>query len=65
VTLQESFPTKAGKGKITPLQARLWPRGGRGIALLFQDLGARRGTGPEGSKVLRLPDFKTIVKRRW
>ena len=35
-----------GKGKVTPLQARLWPRGGgegRGIALLFQDLGARRG----------------------
>jgi len=32
-----------GKGKINPLQARLWPRGGRGMALLFQDLGARRG----------------------
>jgi hypothetical protein len=33
------------KGKVTPLQGRLWPRGGRGIALLFQDLGARRGLG--------------------
>jgi hypothetical protein len=35
------------KGKVTPLQARLWPRGlgggGRFIALLFQDLGARKG----------------------
>jgi hypothetical protein len=34
-------------GKVTPLEARLWPMGGRGggIALLFQDLGARRGWG--------------------
>ena len=31
------------KGKVTPLQAQFWPRGGRGIALLSQDLGARRG----------------------
>jgi len=33
------------KGKVTPLQARLWSRGGGGkvIALLFQDLGARKG----------------------
>jgi len=31
------------KGKVTPLQARLWPRGGRVIALLFQDLGAGSG----------------------
>jgi len=31
------------KDKVTPLQARLWPRGRRVIALLFQDLGARRG----------------------
>jgi hypothetical protein len=31
-------------GKVTLLQAQLWPRGGgRGISLPFQDLGARRG----------------------
>jgi len=35
--------TMCKQSKVTPLQARLWPRGGRGIALLFQDLGARRG----------------------
>jgi hypothetical protein len=33
------------KCKVTPLQARLWPRGGRVIALPFQDLGPRRGWG--------------------
>ena len=38
-----SFCCSVNKGKVTPLQARLCPRGGRGIALLFQDLGARRG----------------------
>jgi len=32
-----------GKGKATLLQARLWPRGDRDIALLFQDLDAKRG----------------------
>jgi len=37
------LPNIKGKGEVTPLQARLWPRGGRGIALLFQDLDARRG----------------------
>ena len=34
------------KGKVATLQIRLWPRGGgwgRGIALIFQDLGARGG----------------------
>jgi len=36
--------TKKEKGEVTPLQARLWPRGGgRDIALLFPDLGTRRG----------------------
>jgi hypothetical protein len=34
---------KKSKGKVAPLQAQLWSRGGRGIALLFQDLGATRG----------------------
>ena len=28
------------EGKVTPLQARLWPRGSRGMALIFQDLGS-------------------------
>jgi hypothetical protein len=34
-----------GKGKVTPLQARFWltwGKGVRGIALLLQDLDARR-----------------------
>jgi hypothetical protein len=31
------------KGKVTPLQAQLWPEWGRGIVLRFQDLGARKG----------------------
>jgi len=35
--------TEMSKGKVTPLQARLWPGGGRGMDLLFQDLSARRG----------------------
>jgi hypothetical protein len=41
-TSEDSASSK-GKDKVTPLQAQLWPRGGRSIALLLQDLGARRG----------------------
>jgi hypothetical protein len=41
------------KGKVTPLQAPLWPKGGRGIALLFKDLGARRGWGVSSRPWLR------------
>jgi hypothetical protein len=32
-----------GKGKVYPIQATKGLEGGRGIALLFHDLGARRG----------------------
>jgi len=35
---------------------------GRGIALLFNDRGTRRGSGPEGSRKLRFPDFTTTAQ---
>ena len=38
-----SISVIASNGKLISKQPRLWPRGSRGIALLFQDLGTRRG----------------------
>jgi hypothetical protein len=42
-TVMADNPSRAIMYKVMPLQAGLWPRGGRGIALLFQDLGDKRG----------------------
>jgi len=35
---------------------------GRGIAVLFHDRGTRVGSGPEGSRKLRFPDFVTTAQ---
>jgi len=37
-------------------------RVGRGIAVLFNDRGTRRGIGSEGSRKFRFPDFTTTAQ---
>jgi hypothetical protein len=51
--------TYGKKGKVTSLQARLWPRRGKGLVLLFQDHGIRRGEGSASRPGRSLPPGKT------